>query len=85
MTWEIQLHRPLHAAGYYLNPHFHYSPEFKAGSEIKLGLYTCLQRMVPDICERTLIDSQLEAFKEAKGIFGIEPAKLARKSKTPGN
>ncbi|GMY12737.1 hypothetical protein FCV25MIE_07976 [Fagus crenata] len=39
--------------------------------------------MVPDIRERTLIDSQLEAFKEAKGLFGIEPAKLARKSKTP--
>jgi len=24
--WDKQLHRPLHATGYYLNPQFHYSP-----------------------------------------------------------
>ncbi|KAK7362174.1 hypothetical protein VNO77_04278 [Canavalia gladiata] len=27
--WDRQLHRPLHAAGYFLNPRLHYSPKFK--------------------------------------------------------
>ncbi|KAI9109119.1 hypothetical protein K1719_019742 [Acacia pycnantha] len=27
--WDKQLHRPLHLAGYYLNPQFHYLESFK--------------------------------------------------------
>ena len=44
--WEMQLYKPLHAVGYYLNPSIHYDPYFDPGSDIKLGLYTCLQQMV---------------------------------------
>ncbi|KAI9126609.1 hypothetical protein K1719_002205 [Acacia pycnantha] len=36
--WEKQLHRPLHAAGYYLNPKQHYSPTFKVDYEVKVPL-----------------------------------------------
>jgi hypothetical protein len=35
--WDNQLHRPLHAAGYYLNPELHYSLDFKADWEVKKG------------------------------------------------
>ncbi|KAH1221440.1 hypothetical protein GmHk_12G034865 [Glycine max] len=27
--WDHQLHRPLHVAAYYLNPHLHYEPTFR--------------------------------------------------------
>lgn len=81
----MQLHRPLHAAGYYLNPSIHYDPSFDPGSDIKLGLYTCLQRMVPEVSDRKKIDVQLEKFKQAKGLFGIEAAILARDTKQPDN
>ena len=39
--------------------------------------------MVPSEDERCKIDVQLEQFKSAKGLFGIEPARLARDKKTP--
>ena len=37
--WDNQLHRPLHAAGYYLNPILHYGPNFKADFEVKKDLH----------------------------------------------
>ncbi|XLS52131.1 hypothetical protein HN51_012808, partial [Arachis hypogaea] len=33
--WDKQLFRPLHAAGYYLNPQIHYSPNFKVEYDVK--------------------------------------------------
>ena len=81
----MQLHRPLHATGYYLNPFIHHDPSFDPGSDIKLGLYTCLQCMVPEVSDRKKIDVQLEKFKQAKGLFGIEVAILVRNTKQPSN
>ena len=75
----------LPVAGYYLNPSIHYDPSFEPGLDIKLGLYMCLQRMVPEVSDRKKIDVQLEKFKQAKGLFGIEAAILARNIKQPGN
>lgn len=82
--WETQLHRPLHAAAYYLNPHFHYSPDFKPNVDIKIGLYDCLQRMVPDRDELLKIDLQIDDFKKAKGLFGMPNAVMSRLKKSPG-
>ncbi|RDX73753.1 hypothetical protein CR513_46589, partial [Mucuna pruriens] len=31
--WNLQLHRPLHAAAYYLNPRYHYDKNFNPDSE----------------------------------------------------
>ena len=82
--WELQLHIPLHAATYYLNPYYHYNPNFKVNVNIKIGLYQCLEMMVPDAIERCKIDLQLESFKDAKWLFGIKAAKTTRdKKKTP--
>jgi len=64
-----------------LNPHYHYNPNFKVHANIKIGLYQCLERMVPNASERCKIDLQLESFKDAKGLFGIEAAKTARDKK----
>jgi hypothetical protein len=37
--------------------------------------------MVPNASERCKIDLQLESFKDAKGLFGIEATKTARDKK----
>ncbi|KAF7844713.1 zf-BED domain-containing protein/DUF659 domain-containing protein/Dimer_Tnp_hAT domain-containing protein [Senna tora] len=71
--WEAQLHKLLHAAAYYLNPHFHYSSQFKADFGVKRGLYECMDKMLT-MDEKHKVDFQLEMFKEAKGLFGIESA-----------
>ncbi|KAJ7956603.1 HAT family dimerization domain containing protein [Quillaja saponaria] len=81
--WEMQLHRPLRAAAYYLNTQYHYSPNFKADYEVKRGLYGCLERLVRDSNERNTINLQLEEFKNARGLFGISAAKAMREEKTP--
>jgi len=40
-SWsEIQLHRPLHATGYYLNSEFLYGhPKIQGEDEVMIGLY----------------------------------------------
>ncbi|KAJ1383181.1 Ribonuclease H-like superfamily [Sesbania bispinosa] len=73
--WDNQLHRPLHAAAYYLNPHFHYDPNFRDDDvEVKQGLYNCMARLVSDLNERSKIGMQLADFHYARGLFGLDTA-----------
>ncbi|CAF2043845.1 unnamed protein product, partial [Brassica napus] len=45
--WNCQLHQPLHAAGYFLNPAIHYAnPEDVCCEEVETGLYNCINRLV---------------------------------------
>ncbi|XP_022631719.1 uncharacterized protein LOC106776767 [Vigna radiata var. radiata] len=84
--WDNQLHRPLHAAAYFLNPHFHYEPNFRSdgGGEVKEGLYFCMRRLIPDMAERRKINLQIIEFHNARGLFGMEDAKECRKELNPG-
>lgn len=85
--WESQLHSPLHGAAYYLNPHYHYSPDFRAktaNAKIKFDLYNSLGRMIPDDEEKVKIDLQMDRFKYAKGLFGFSTAVMTRTKKSPG-
>ncbi|RDY01591.1 hypothetical protein CR513_15065, partial [Mucuna pruriens] len=82
--WNLQLHRPLHAAAYYLNPRYHYDKNFNPDSEVLIGLYETLERMVPDRRTRFAMDQQLEKFKGAKGLFGMNMAIDTRDKKQPG-
>ena len=52
--WNNQLHRPIHAAGHFLNPRYHYRVQLgdDLTGEVKDGLYECLERMVPDESEQ---------------------------------
>ncbi|XLR35127.1 hypothetical protein S83_063027, partial [Arachis hypogaea] len=70
--WGNQLHRPLHAAGYYLNPQIHYSSGFKIAYELKKQFYACMERMTgnPDLI--TKMD-----------FFGSKVAQNAIYTKTP--
>ena len=81
--WELQLHRPLHAFAFYLNPHYRYTTNYRQYHNIKYGLYDCLNQMVSNKAERTKVDLQLDIFAETKGLFGIEAAVIARDKKTP--
>ncbi|XP_058772012.1 uncharacterized protein LOC131645828 [Vicia villosa] len=79
--WDNQLHRPLHATTYYLNPQFHYEDDFKdEDAEVKNGLFSCLNRMVNDVNERNKILKQMTDFHYARSMFGCEAAKNSRKN-----
>jgi len=68
---DKQLHRPLHAGGYFLTPQIHYHPGFKANLEVKQGLMECTTMMVEDEDEKTLIDVKIDDFKKRAKIFWL--------------
>jgi hypothetical protein len=47
--WNNQLHRPIYAAGYFLNPRYSFRAQLgeDVTGEVKDGLIDCLERMVP--------------------------------------
>ena len=57
--WNNQLHRPIHAAGYFLNPRYHYKAKESGAlrGEVRDGLIDCIDRMIP------LESDQLEVHK----------------------
>nr|GEY85322.1 hypothetical protein [Tanacetum cinerariifolium] len=66
--WDNQLNRPLHVAGYFLNPMMQYSPDFKGDiSSLKLNLYMCIEKMCGSGELADEIDCQLDMFKNKKG------------------
>ncbi|XP_028068683.1 uncharacterized protein LOC114271252 [Camellia sinensis] len=65
-TKDLQLHRPFHAATYYLNSMFHYQENFTAYTEVKIGLFKTIERMSLDIEDGVKVDEQLEKFKKAE-------------------
>lgn len=81
--WDKQLHRPLHAAGYYVNPQLHYAPGFKVDVEVKKGLFDCLYKMVPDYEERERITVQEIMFHGKSGLLGCDLALGTLNKRTP--
>lgn len=64
----------------------HYKPDFQGDSGfIKAGLYLCLERMCGDANLAMEIDCQMDKFKNATDLFGLEVAKRSRDVKTPVN
>ncbi|XLR50596.1 hypothetical protein S83_001268, partial [Arachis hypogaea] len=80
--WDKQFFRPLHAAGYYLNPQIHYSPNFKVEYDVKKKFYNYLDILVRDSTLIIIINNQLENFKSKAKSFGRDVAKNAPKTKT---
>ncbi|RHN50129.1 putative ribonuclease H-like domain-containing protein [Medicago truncatula] len=68
--WDKQFHSPLHAAGYFLNAQYHYSPGFRDDVKVKRGLQHCITRMVTDHEERSKIEIQLDDFDKQANQFG---------------
>ncbi|RVW97199.1 hypothetical protein CK203_029942 [Vitis vinifera] len=80
--WTPQLHRPLHAAGYYLNPQLRYGDKFSNADEVRKGLFECMDRML-DYQERLKADIQLDSYDQAMGEFGSHIAIDSRTLRSP--
>ncbi|XP_059661220.1 uncharacterized protein LOC132307463 isoform X3 [Cornus florida] len=84
--WNIQLHRPLHAAGYYLNPGYFYSnPKIEEDEDIANDLYACIARLVPDVKDQDKITEELSLYSKAEGLFGNPFAIRQRSTRGPAN
>nr|GMC48806.1 uncharacterized protein LOC109165229 [Ipomoea batatas] len=79
-----QMHRHLHEAAYYLNPRCHYSPDFSTHPEIKLGLFHCLDKLIPNRDDMEKAYLQCSAFHSREGFFGLAQAKNTVHKRTPG-
>ena len=82
--WNNTLHRPIHAAGLFLNPAFSYACGFNFDVEVVEGLLTCVQKMVRTPEERMEVSRQIEQYKLSGGTFGFEMAVIDRTIKMPG-
>jgi len=84
--WEVQLHRPLHAAGHLLNPEFFYdNPEIESNHEVMGGFLDCVDKLVPDLSIVDLITTELSTYIKSEGLFGRPVAIRQRKTRSPGN
>eukprot|EP00253_Pinus_taeda_P014845 PITA_14845 len=83
--WNNQLHRPIHAAGYFLNPRYHYKALAARAlkGEVRDGLIDCIDRMIPLECDQLEIHQQVTTFSKATGTFGNNLAKIAREVDEP--
>ena len=51
--WNNQLHCPIHATGYFLNPRYHYKAKATGAlkGEVRNGLIDCIDCMIPLDCD----------------------------------
>ncbi|XP_022031007.1 uncharacterized protein LOC110931946 [Helianthus annuus] len=81
--WDFQMHRALHAAAYYLNPKFRWSPDVSQHPEIKRGLYDVMERLVKDNGVYMKIEEQLILYREKKGLFGYRGSLATYQTRPP--
>ncbi|KAL6552146.1 hypothetical protein OROGR_008300 [Orobanche gracilis] len=82
--WDCQLHRPLDAAGYYLNPAYYYkNGEVEKDAEVKEGLFSCIKRLSHDEKEEVGIHNELVLYTKALKLFGISMAIKMRDTYAP--
>ncbi|XP_072995837.1 uncharacterized protein [Typha latifolia] len=84
--WERQLPRPLHAAGFFLNPHFFESIRGEISNEITSGMLDCIERLVPEVKIQDKIQKELNLYRsEGAGDFRRKMAIRARRSLLPAD
>ncbi|XP_077242394.1 uncharacterized protein LOC143882892 [Tasmannia lanceolata] len=81
--WKNMLLHPLHSAAYYLNPKYQYSEYLETRANLIKNLQTVIQKLEPDANEQSTILSQIKAFQDAVGSFGIASAVAGRANTTP--
>ncbi|KAI9200025.1 hypothetical protein LWI28_001626 [Acer negundo] len=67
--WNIQLYRLLYGDRWYLNSEFFYNTK-TIDEEVATGLFTCKERLAPDVETRCKIDDELSKYKRAEALFG---------------
>ncbi|XP_073219750.1 uncharacterized protein [Cicer arietinum] len=84
--WKCQLHHPLHAAGYYLNPKYFYSrPEIENDPILVGGLHLCIKTLSESHQMSDMTTTQLSEYKIVNGLFGLSGAIRQRTTLAPGN
>eukprot|EP00253_Pinus_taeda_P035010 PITA_35010 len=73
--WDRQLHSPLHAAGYFLNPQYFYDKSrFNEDGEVGRGLMTCMERCFPDPEHQSHVFSQQQDYRAPSKLFAYTSA-----------
>ncbi|XP_057739693.1 uncharacterized protein LOC130956701 [Arachis stenosperma] len=82
--WNCQLHRPLYAAGHFLNPELFYeNPRIELDLEVTKGWFECITRLVPSQAVQQKILEEQALYKAGYGLFGSDFAKSQRKKISP--
>ncbi|XP_049932911.1 uncharacterized protein LOC126409934 [Nymphaea colorata] len=81
--WSGQLHRPLHAAAYYLNPAIRYLPTFKKDREVEYGMLDCIEVLVSDYKEHDAIHMSINKYDTASGSMGRDTTIRCRSTMRP--
>ena len=83
--WDRQLHSPLHAARYFLDPqYFYYKSKFNEDGEVGRGLMTCMERCFPDLEFQRRVFSQLQYSRAPSKLFAYTSAIRERSKMLPG-
>ncbi|KAF3776465.1 hypothetical protein EJ110_NYTH48206 [Nymphaea thermarum] len=81
--WTGQLHQPLHAAAFYLNPAIRFSPTFKKDREVMHGLLDCINVLVEDSKEQDDVHTELDLCDSCFQNMGLPAAVRARTTMRP--
>ncbi|XP_049936976.1 uncharacterized protein LOC126410646 [Nymphaea colorata] len=82
-SWSGQLHRPLHAAAYYLNPAIRFLPTFKKDREVEYGMLDCIDVLVSDSKEQDAIHMSINKYDTAFGTMARDTAVRCRTTMRP--
>ena len=78
--WNCQLHHPLHAAGYFLNPSIYFdNKEVACCEKVRDGLITCMERLIREVKIQDKILLNLRKYKNVEGSFGSQTTIRQRK------
>ncbi|PKA66045.1 hypothetical protein AXF42_Ash010454 [Apostasia shenzhenica] len=78
-----EIHSPLHAAAYYLNPSVYYSSGFSMSNVIQKGLLDCIETLEANILSQDNITKQKSLYEDAVGDFSRPVALRGRESVSP--
>lgn len=82
--WDKHMQRPLHSAGFFLNPLFFDGIGDNISNEIFSGMLDCIERLVSDVKIQDKIQKELNMYRsEAAGDFRRQMAIRARRTLPP--
>ncbi|KAG8061553.1 hypothetical protein GUJ93_ZPchr0003g17125 [Zizania palustris] len=82
--WDKHVPRPLHLAGFFLNPLFFDGVRGDVSNEIFSGMLDCIERLVSDVKIQDKIQKELNIYRsEAAGDFRRQMAIRARRTLPP--
>ncbi|KAG9140255.1 hypothetical protein Leryth_014691 [Lithospermum erythrorhizon] len=81
--WNSLSHHPLYLAAYFLNPSYHYHPDFVPHPDVVRGLNACIVKLEPDSGRRISASMQISDFGSAKADFGTDLAISTRTELNP--